>query len=161
MNSELFSRVRTIEERSKLVSEIDLLLSSIYEDQGKGFESCLKNKVRHWVSEIVRSEISNDPSAMHEYLGQVKNELEKLEVIKLTLAFEPSDATIDKFFDFVAKNVEERVVLEFEFDARILGGALITYKGEYRDFSLKRLFEEEYLEKEKDIIKIMYSKPAG
>jgi F0F1-type ATP synthase delta subunit len=158
MNSKLFSHIRTTDERDTLLDEIGTLLSSLYQEKGRGLDSCLKNKVRFWVSEIVRREIGSDLETAEKYLTGLKETLEGLGILKLTLAFEPTDISIDKFTEFVRRNMGEDIVVEFEYDARILGGALITYNGEFRDFSLKRLFEEEYKQKQPEVMKIMYTR---
>lgn len=154
----LFQRIRTTEEKDELLREVELMLNSLFEEKGRGFESCLKNKIRFWVSEIVVSETGKDMASIEKYLTGLKSALENFGTLKLTLAFEPSDVSIDKFAEFVKRNIGEGIVIDLEYDSRILGGALITYKGEYRDLSLKRLFEDEYKQKQPEIMKIMYSR---
>jgi len=145
MISKLITKVRTVEERDMLKKELETLLDSLYTEKGSGFESALKSKGRFWVSEIIRNESSGGPDA-------------KFKVLTLRLAFEPTDTSIDKFIAFTRKNVGESVILDFEYYPRLLGGAVITYEGEYRDFSLKRIFESEYAEKSTEVLKMMYSR---
>ncbi len=166
MVSKLLTHIRTVDERDRLLSEVDQLISSNYEDQGKGFEKALKSKIRFWVSEIIKDEVTNENSQIEKYLQKLKADLSNMKTISLKLAFEPTDISIDKFHDFIIKNIKSYansddfngILLDISYDPNILGGAAITWNGEYRDFSLQRLFEEEYEAKKADIMKIMYSK---
>ena len=158
MTSKLIAKIRTTDEREKLNEELDLLLESLYREKGAGFESTMFSKIRYWVSEIIKSEVSNNSSEIEIYLKEIISHMGNLKVLSLKLAFEPTDTSIDKFFAFVRKNVGEGIILSFEYDPRLLGGAVITYKGEYRDFSLRRLFENEYKLKEKELLKVVYSR---
>jgi|CXWL01.1.fsa_nt_gi hypothetical protein len=166
MISKLLNRIRTVDERDKLLTEVDLLMASLYEDNGKGFEKALLARVRFWVTEIIKEEVTNDKDQIEKYLKGLRANLENMLLMKLTLAFEPTDVSIDKFFDYVNKNIKtetksgdfQGIILSFEYDPKILGGAEITWKGEYRDLSLRRLFEDEYEAKRGDVMKIMYSK---
>ena len=158
MNSKLVTKIRTLEERDKLKEEIVLLLDSLYTQKGEGVESTLSSQVRFWVSEIIKTESSNNLGEIESYLKDILSQLSQFKTLSLRLAFEPTNASIDKFITFTRKNIGMEVILDFDYDPRILGGAVITYEGEYRDFSLKRLFETEYAEKSTEVLKIMYSK---
>ncbi len=159
MDSKLFSHIRTVEERDFLINEADSMLNSLYQEGG--LERVLKAQVRYWVSEIVREELPADQAAREKYFKELKEVLGKIKIVNLKLAFEPTDISIDKFFTYVKDIVKEPVILNFEYNPTILGGAEVTWKGEYRDFSLKRVFEEEYDSKKSEILKMMYTKPIG
>jgi len=158
MKSQLLNKIRTVEEKDVLKSEINKLLDSLYTEKGSGFESALKSKVRFWVSEIIKSEVNNDYIEIEGYLKAVLENLDKFEVVSVKIAFEPTDSAIDRFFNFIKTEVGEMVIMAFELDRKILGGAVISYKGDYRDLSLKRLFEDEYEAKRDEVMKIMYSR---
>ena len=154
----LTSRIRTTEERDKLNEELDILLANLYEHKGAGLESALRTQVRSWVAEDIRANIPEHIEEVEKYLKGIKTAFEKLPVLKLTIAFDPTDSSIDKFLSFARKNVSEEILLELEVNPLIFGGCEITYKGEFRDFSLKRLFETEYKAKEEDLMKIVNKK---
>lgn len=155
----LLSKIRTTEERDKLELELDLLLSNLYEHQGTGLDSALRTKVRNWVATEIRTELPDvsDVGLAQNYIKNLKGELSKLKTLKLKIAFEPTDSSIDKFSDFAHRYIGRDVLIDFEIDPQIFGGAEITYEGEYRDLSLKRLFESEYKEKEAELQKLLTS----
>lgn len=163
----LLSKIRTTAERDQVNSELDLLITNLYEHGGSSLDSVLRTQIRSWVAEIIRKGMpeGNDIEKAESYLKSLKDSLTKLKVLNLTIAFEPTDSSIDKFSDFVNKNRSNasgpdgsqarRVILDFEIDPKIYGGAEITYDGNYRDFSLKRLFEEEYKAQEGELMSII------
>jgi hypothetical protein len=154
----IISRIRTTDERDALIAEIDMLLANLYEHKGAGFTSALHSQVRVWVAEELRNGIPENIDAVENYLKSMKERLEKLKVISLKIAFEPTDSSIDKFSDFSRKNISPDVILDITTDAKIYGGAEITYNGEFRDFSLKRLFQEEYSKQKDELMKIIHPK---
>lgn len=158
MNSKLLLKVRTVDEKEKLASELSILMDSLYKNKGDGLDSALNTQVRQWVAELVREEAGQDLNNINNYLKTVNSNLEKLKILNLTLAFEPTEASIDKIIKTIRESGDLDIILDFSYEPKILGGAIISYKGEYRDLSLKRVYEAEYEEKEKEVMKIVYSK---
>jgi F0F1-type ATP synthase delta subunit len=158
MFDQILSRVRTTEESQILISEIELLKKSLYESKQLGFDSCLTNQVRHWVSELIRAEVDNQAVDKEAFLNKLKETILSLKILKLTLAFEPTQLAIDKFSSFVKQNMPTGAILEIIYDPSIIAGSQIVFNGEYRDFSLKRLFEEEITKQRADIMSVISKK---
>ena len=151
----LLSKIRTTGERDKLETELDVLLSNLFEHKGQGFEIALRTQVRSWVAAEIQNGLPDSVDAIQGYLTSWQDKLSKLKTLKLKIAFEPTDSSIDKFLDFTRKNIANDVILNIEVDPAIYGGAEITYEGQYRDYSLKRLFNEEYRAQEEELKKIL------
>lgn len=152
MFSEILSHIRTKDEAKILSNEIDLLMDALYKEGGAGFESTLHAKVRSWVSEEMQKDWGDEEPDKEGYLKKLKEELYSLKPVKLTLAFEPTDASLDKFFGYVRQNIGEGIILEINYDPSILAGAQVAFEGEYRDFSLKRVYEDEMGRMKEEII---------
>jgi F0F1-type ATP synthase delta subunit len=140
----IFEKIRTSEERDKLIGEIDILIDALYQNSNQGFDAVLKNKVRAWVSDIIKIETSKEGIEVESYLKKLKTDLLSLSDIKLVLAFEPTDSFIDKISAFFRKNIDQNLVLDISYNPGILGGCIVIHKGKYKDLSLKRIYEEEY-----------------
>lgn len=140
MYSEILSRLRTKEEARYLEGELDLLLEKIYSTKEGEFEQALKMNVRSWVSELIRAALSKEGVDKEEFLKGLKAELAKLKVVALTIAFDPTEASIDRFHHWVRRNLGEGIVLEINVKPVILGGAIVVFQGEYRDLSLRKRF---------------------
>ena len=158
MYEKILENVKTTGDKEKLTDELEKLAESLFEEKGTGFESCLKNNIRSWVAELIRAEITENQKDPGTYLDGLKIKLAELKEISLTLAFEPSESSIDKFFFFVRENVGKDLILDIKYEPRILGGAIVVFEGVYRDLSLKRLYDSEFLRREKDLLTLIFKK---
>ena len=155
MTSKLTSSIRTRSEADEIVGEIQMLKNSLYEDGDRSFESTLKSNIRFWVADIIREEIRDLGKDTEKYLEKLVGEISSLEEFKITLAFEPSDKGINMFLDYLRESVDKSLILEIEHDPKILGGTIISYKGNYHDYSLFRIFDEEFEENRAEIISVL------
>ncbi len=156
MNTSAFlQRIKTREDAEKLKSEIDVLLDLSYEEKGESFGSSLKSRVRFWVAEILTEELSTPGVNMQEELKILKGEIESLDILTLILSFEPSQSALETLSLFVKKNLGEKIILDVLYDSSILGGAKIIYKGIYRDFSLKKIFDAEFPKIKLDLFRLI------
>jgi len=147
----LISKIRTLDEKNKLDGELDLMLAHIYENKDTSLASVLRSQIRAWVSDEIVPNLGENSDDNEKYLKTLKTELDKLRILSLKIAFEPTETSIDKFSSYVKNTIADDIIIDFEIDPRIYGGAQITFNGEYRDFSLKRLFDDEYAQKETEL----------
>ncbi len=156
MYSEILSNIRTKEDAWALEQEIDILLDKLYSAKADEFSHALEHDVRSNVALIIKSSIEKARIDRDKYLQGLKNELKKLKEIQLTLAFEPTDATLEKIFLWVRENVGKGIILDINYSKTISGGAVIIHKGRYRDYSLKKLIRND-LDNNKQKVETMLS----
>jgi hypothetical protein len=149
MYTNILTRIRPVEDAEQLRDEADVLLSRIYEDSGKGLENALRSEVRLWLSEILESEFQKEGCDIEDYLRGLKNELDNISRVEIFLGFEPTLSNIDKFYSSVSDVLGDRFVLDVKYRAEILGGAVLVYKGKYKDCSLNLMFDS-YFEINRD-----------
>lgn len=156
MYSSILNQIKTKDDADLLLGEIDILLRSLYDSGGGGFDSVMATKIRasisNQLSEIFSKNISLDKKVFLEGLRDV---LGRLEEVGVTLSFEPSRDTIERLANFVKKQIGESAVLNIGCDPSIIGGAVIIYKGKYKDFSFRRIFETVFQQERKDILKLL------
>ncbi|HEY4694429.1 MAG TPA: F0F1 ATP synthase subunit delta [Candidatus Nanoarchaeia archaeon] len=75
-------------------------------------------------------------AAQTDLLEKIINYLRKLPLLKLTLAFRPSNEFISLLANQLSALVKEQVVLDLSYEERIIGGLIIEFKGRYHDYSL-------------------------
>jgi F0F1-type ATP synthase delta subunit len=73
-----------------------------------------------------------------DYLKKLEAELEKIKIVRLTLAFDPTEEFLDKITDWIQKNVGQGYVLEVNIEPAIIAGARIEFEGKFFDFSLQK-----------------------
>lgn len=158
MYLELLSHIRTKEDAWQLEEEVDLLLEHLYKGAVGDFDLALKNDVRAWVSEFLTKAFASPENNKDEYLRGLKEAIGTLRELKLTLAFEPTQNSIEKIHDWVRKNVGEGIILDITFNPTIFAGAIVIFEGEYRDFSLRNKFREQFEENRDRVFEILGGK---
>ena len=155
MYNEILSHIRTKSEAWQLEDEVDLLLDHLYKGKADDFDLALKNDLRAWVSEQLQSTFTNPDVKKDEYLRGLKEAIAKLRELKLTLAFEPTQNSIEKIHDWIRKNVGDGIILDVTFNPTIFAGAIVIFEGKYRDLSLRNKFREQFGENRKRIFEIL------
>jgi len=143
MYTDIYKQLRTKQELDELIYEIDILLESLYQTNGEAFDSILKTKVRGKIFDIFSAAFSGGADKK-KYLLKLKENLSKTTYLNLVLAIEPSNDFLDRISFFVKKSISPDVVLDINYDPGILGGAVMIYQGNYRDFSFRKSFQEEF-----------------
>ncbi|MBU0569154.1 hypothetical protein KKB40_00040 [Patescibacteria group bacterium] len=169
MYSEILSKIKTAEDAEKMIEEIDILLNSMYfvkddtfdkQDPRKvaeqSFDLILKSKIRAWTAQILINEFSKEGVNKTVFLQELKNKLESYKIFKLDIAFEPTRDFIEKIYDFVSKNISDEILLEINYVPGLIGGAVMVFNGKYRDFSLKKVFDEEFEKNRGEVLKLLF-----
>ncbi|KKQ51415.1 hypothetical protein A2865_02810 [Candidatus Woesebacteria bacterium RIFCSPHIGHO2_01_FULL_39_17] len=146
-------RIKTNEDKERLLEEIEVLLTGIYEDKGYALDSLLQTGVRSWVSSYIREEFSKSGVNRESFLRGLEKELRGLKDVYLTIAFEPTQDQIDTMASFLKQEIGSSIILNLSYDPQIIGGVQIIYEGLFRDFSFNRIFEKEFEEDREEILK--------
>jgi len=154
MNEDIFTKIKTKESLELLMEELQLILKSFYEAKAEDLNSVLTYKVRSFVSDFFKNKISDtlNPEA---YIKEIIEKGQKLQTVKLFLAFEPSEGAIDHFYSFITSACGSHVLLDISCDPSLIGGAVIIFKGQYRDFSFRKIFQKEFSEEQQNLLKLL------
>lgn len=139
---DLITSLKTTQEVADFVSEIDTLmlektLDSISVDSAK--------KIRQVFSE--NNLDLNDKDAAAGFFETLKGLLKNLKIIKLVLAFAPTQKTIENIYNFAKDTIGIGYILDIEVSQDILGGAIVMFDGKYNDFTLRKGVEEVFANK--------------
>lgn len=146
--SDILKSLKTVKETEEFSSKIDVLLNSLFKTQAKPLEELLKKLLDLKTGEIVKQAMSvkninpSDHAAIEALLNDIKKEIQKLRVLKLYLAFDPTTEIIDNIFEWVLKNIGNGIILDIEKDESIIGGAIVVFEGRYKDLTIRKRFEE-------------------
>lgn len=78
------------------------------------------------------------------FLTKLTEAVNALPVMHLTLAFPPKEGLITTISQWFMVNMREYVILEITVDRSLLAGAVVSFNGKRKDFSLKQqLFSRE------------------
>ena len=156
----ILAQIRTKEELDELIAEVQILLNALYQNGGEAFDSLLKTKVLQKHSKVFVEVFSKDGIDKKTYLNGLNAKLNKIEFVSIKISFEPSDDFLDRLSYFVKKNSSLETVLDIAFDPATLGVAELIYKGNYRDYSFNKIFEQEFQKSRAEILKILEEKRA-
>lgn len=83
-----------------------------------------------------------DSSALNKFLSDLQEEVMKIPTVTLTVAFVPKADTAGMIADWIALNAGTAMILDFQVDRELIGGAMINFKGKFCDGSIKQKFVE-------------------
>lgn len=158
MYEKVLSEIKTTEDAEIFNREADTLLDALFESREGSLESALKNEVRARIAGVLREELFKEGRDKEEFLKELKRKVEELETVSLTLAIEPTEGFLERIGHFIEEKVGDKVILNVSFNPQIVGGVVIVYKGLYRDFSFKKIFEKHFEERRDELMKIIDKK---
>ena len=139
--------VRTQQEAELLQGEIGRLEESLYRADAALFEEILKSRVPERIAHIIQEEENGGTfeakrESLKKLLEAIKKKLGESENIKIDIAFEPSEKTIEKISDWVRKEIGNQVLLDVGHDRSLGAGARIMYKGKYKEYALRQMIDD-------------------
>ncbi|OGH22093.1 MAG: hypothetical protein A3F31_00105 [Candidatus Levybacteria bacterium RIFCSPHIGHO2_12_FULL_38_12] len=149
--------IKTTDDVSRINDELEILLASLYRVKN-GFETTLKKSVSMELANVIKDlagQTNKDlRGQMRGLLVDIQKYLLSLPVVKLTLAFSPSQEFVEKIVSYIRENMNSSAVIELAKDSSILGGAIISASGKYKDISLKKALEKTFEGKREIISKL-------
>ena len=138
MYSEILVNIETKRELQELVQKVEGVVREVGSDDSKVAQTITKH-IKEPIASAIVFATKKSPA---EELTKLNQYLKDLEELKLTLSFRPKADSLEKIVSWVKQNVGKEIVLEIDTDESILGGVILSYKGKYKDYSLKKMFEE-------------------
>ncbi len=153
--------IKTVEEKEELENYLELLEESVFKKEG--FAQALKDNVPVKYSSFIKElldknkvDLSDGESVKSAFDG-LRSYLKNLTPVNLAIAYSPSEKSLENIYNWVFKNIGENIILDIDIDSGLLGGAIITYKGLYGDYSFKKALEEGFEEHSEEIKKLLTS----
>jgi F0F1-type ATP synthase delta subunit len=145
MDTSPSSLIRTSDEQSGAIELLEEMLAENFKktpnpkSANKSF--FLKNFYSYLIDRI-NSESGNREN-IKIILENILSEVKNLKKIKITLASQPDETTIENLGKWLNNNQLQNYIFDVALDKKILGGAVITgQKGDYKDFSLSKNIDD-------------------
>ncbi len=142
MYSDFLSLVRTDSEKRVLINEIDILINSLYSLGANSLKNTLEKNIRSETSSLFQKAYEKERN----YLGFLKALRQltlELKEINITIAVDPSNEIIDTVHSWLESNIGKSLIINFEKNESLIGGAQISYMGKYFELTLKKELENE------------------
>lgn len=164
INYTISKDIRTVQEADNFCSEIDSILENSYKIKNKNLDEILSSLTGISTSSLIKKILSDnnisssDFASCEKILSQVKDGVKKMKVVKITLAIDPSNEIIAHISEWINQNLETNTLIDIDKDESILGGAVLSINGKYKDFSLKKNLEDVLARNKNELIKNIYPK---
>ncbi len=83
-----------------------------------------------------------DSQALHLLILDIKNKIQGIPVMGLTLAYEPTEKDLRDFSSFLFTNIGMQIIFHVVRDESILGGCKIEFAGKIADYTLKKELDQ-------------------
>lgn len=150
--------LKTTQEADSFAELIDSILPNLFKIKDSEFEDILSKTTGKSNSTLIKNLLEENKITQTDHTGikrvlvQVRDIIKKFKVVKLTVAIDPTEQTISRISEWVYKNYGPGNLLDIETDESILGGAIVSIGGFYKDFSLKKAIGEVFTNNKKDLI---------
>lgn len=154
--SKILAQIRTKEDEHSVRRALGIIESTLYqtyEDADARYDALDKavpERISRVLKEAINSSHEGDTGAAKLFI-RIKDMLAQLRVLKLELAFEPSEKFIERLSAWVDENAGEDLVMDISVDKNIAGGARLALNGRYREITLAELVSKA-LEREKETL---------
>lgn len=79
---------------------------------------------------------------VYENLKTIEQEIESLEPLVIYLTFDMPEAEINRLGVWLRENIKTNLVFDIKIDPALIAGAAFSWRGRYKDYSLKASIED-------------------
>lgn len=143
----LINTLETVENAEKTIGDLDRLSNEIFKVGGTKFDKLLQDNLSYKTYQVMKEIFQDDYFSdknlqkMRMFFLDLKERLKKTPVLKLVIAFEPTETFVTGLYSWILENVGTDILLDFEIDQGVFAGADVVYKGIYGDYSYKKKLE--------------------
>lgn len=76
------------------------------------------------------------------FLDKLQEQITKLPMLSLTLAFEPNEETLNLINEWFAINTKKQFIFDITINPNLLAGVAINFNGKYLDYSVNKKFDK-------------------
>ncbi len=140
---DLTEKIKTKEELILFLEELSQAQQAAFKQGGVLLSEKLKGKISEELKNFLeRTEkngmLSKNPEQQYSFLEKIKKYLLSLPEVKLEIAFSPSDDFLKKIGLWFKEALGQKIILDLTVNPKIVGGAIIEYQGNWRNYSLAR-----------------------
>ncbi len=152
----ILNDVRTKEERDVLREQISELEAVSYRANAHAVEERLISYIPTHLAQIIKQiiespELKDNPEVMKIFFKDLEHALGALPLLRISMAFKPTEAMITRLHEWTKKNLTSAIILDMSYDGSIFGGARIIFEGKYKEITLGQMITN-VLEREKGVI---------
>lgn len=129
---------------NQLRSRLQLLKSYIDNQLYGGKTVSLSPEETKWLSSLGNDFYKNfTPKETGLIFDDLEKTLPQIPLVTLYLAFEPGETEIAQIGTYLRANFKNIQLFEIKYNPDLIGGAALSYKGTYRDYSLRKKIDDQ------------------
>lgn len=111
------------------------LVDKFFSSSSPQLPSSLKGLSDEFYNYFTREEV-------YQKLSSLEKTLNRLKPLIIYLAFDPPQREIRELGRFIKDRMDKDIILEIRKNPSLVAGCALVWKGRYRDFSLRKIFQE-------------------
>ena len=136
--------VKTLDKVIAVRTVVEDLASLEYKTGGsENIKEKLEKDLSQELVDLILSRLESTKDKESE-VKKMQEELEAFKVVRLKMAFEPSEVFLEEVADILRNKFGDSYVVDVEVDRGIMAGVILEIEGQYRDLSLRKMFEDKY-----------------
>jgi len=144
---DLEKKIKTKEDLILFLEELSLAQQAAFRKDKDLLSEKLKGKINEELKNFLermekKGMISKSPERQCSFLEKIKKHLLSLPEIRLEIAFSPSSEFLKKIDLWFKEELGRKIILDLTVNPKIVGGAIIEYQGNWRDYSLAKEIDE-------------------
>ena len=148
--------VRTDEEADMLLEGVGLLESALYKADKDAGRRIIEEHFSHRMGAEVAALMDAASAGVggqgpKEAFAELRGLIKEIVVLKIDVAYSPSEAALDRLHEWVRTNVGKNAVLDIGVDRSLEGGVRMIWRGRYREISLAQMIRH-VVERERETI---------
>jgi hypothetical protein len=80
-------------------------------------------------------------SEIMSYFAMIQEIITAMPVVTITMAIEPPEETLQAMSEWFLLNTNQQVLFDIRVDPKLIAGITLTFKGKYKDFSIRQMVE--------------------
>lgn len=139
----LLDHIYTKKQATGFLSQLDQLLDVGFNAQGdlyKKIEETLSYELAQVFKTCSETNSINlsDPSQFKSFIVELKDYLEKMPIMIMYLAFDPTENSLKSISQWFVRSLKKRFLLDIVIRREIIGGTVLVINGVFRDYSIKQ-----------------------
>lgn len=141
------SQILTQEESDLVHQTVKLLQDSLFRSEVPPLSDILRSKLTKRLFDVLNTPVSeflesNDSAGLRKFLDSLIKIIEQTEVIRINLAYEPSQDGIREISQWIDSEIEKHAVIDINVDKTILGGISLVYRGRFWEKTLQQMISD-------------------
>lgn len=145
MNNILYKFLETTYYKSQITKRFNALKGFLQNKFFNSPQSNLNPEDSQWLNSLGEDFLKNFTKLnIYQTLSKLEKDIKVLQTLTIYLSFEMPDEEKDKLGSYLRQNFKKDLIFEIKLDPNLIGGAAFSWKGIYKDYSLRSRIDQNH-----------------